>query len=54
MSVHAQLLSCVRLFAALWMGCIDLQAPLSIGFAWKEYWSVLPFAPPGDLPDLGI
>ena len=30
------------------------QAPLSMGFSRKEYWSELPFPPPGDLPDPGI
>ena len=30
------------------------QAPLSMGFSRKEYWSGLPFPPPGDLPDPGI
>ena len=30
------------------------QAPLSMGFPRKEYWSGLPFPPPGDLPDSGI
>ena len=30
------------------------QAPLSIGFSRKEYWSGLPFPFPGDLPDPGI
>ena len=30
------------------------QAPLSMGFSRQEYWSGLPFPPPGDLPDLGI
>ena len=35
---------------------IDLArwAPLSMGFARQEYWSGLPFPPPGDLPDTGI
>ena len=28
-----------------------LQAPLSTGFARQEYWSELPFPPPGDLLD---
>ena len=28
--------------------------PLSMGFLWQEYWSVLPFPPPGNLPDPGI
>ena len=30
------------------------QAPLSTGFPWQEYWSGLPFLPPGDLLDTGI
>ena len=32
----------------------SLQAPLSMGFSWQEYWSRLRFPPPGDLPDPGI
>ena len=35
--------------ATLWT--IDPQAPLSMGFPRQEYWSGLPFPPPGDLPD---
>ena len=27
------------------------QAPLSMGFPRQEFWSGLPFPPPGDLPD---
>jgi len=30
------------------------QAPLSVGFSRQEYWSELPFPPPGDLSDPGI
>ena len=30
------------------------QAPLSVGFFRKEYWSGLPCPSPGDLPDPGI
>ena len=30
------------------------QSSLSIGFPRQEYWSGLPFPPPGDLPDPGI
>ena len=30
------------------------QAPLSMGFSQQEYWSGLPFFPPGDLPDPGM
>ena len=33
---------------------VALQAPLSMGFSGQEYWSVLPFPPPGDLPYPGI
>ena len=33
---------------------IVCQAPLSVGLNQQEYWSVLPFLPPGYLPDLGI
>ena len=42
----------VQLFATLWT--VAHQAPLSMGFSRKEYWSELPFPPPGDLPDPGI
>ena len=30
------------------------QAPLSMGYYRQEYWSGLPFPPPGDLPNPGI
>ena len=30
------------------------QAPLSMGFSRQEYWSGVPFSPPGDLSDPGI
>ena len=30
------------------------QAPLSMGFSRQEYWSELPLAPPGDLPNPGM
>ena len=42
----------VRLFATVWT--VARQAPLSMGFSRQEYWSGLPFASPGDLPDPGI
>ena len=50
--VHAQSLSCVRLFATPWT--VARQAPLSMGFSRQEHWSELPFPSPGDLPDPGI
>ena len=30
------------------------QAPLSMRFSRQEYWSGLPFPPPGELPNPGI
>ena len=33
---------------------VGLQAPLSIGFTRKEFWSVLPFSSSGDLPTQGL
>ena len=48
----AESLSHVQLFATPWT--VAHQAPLSMGFSRQEYWSGLPFPPPGDLPDPGI
>ena len=42
----------VQLFAMLWT--VTHQATLSMGFFRQEYWSGLPFLPPGDLPNPGI
>ena len=39
----------VQLFETLWT--VALQAPLFMGFFRQEYWSGLPFPPPGDLPN---
>ena len=50
--MHAESLQSSQLFATLW--AVACQAPLSIGFSRKEYWSGLPCPPPGDLPDPGI
>ena len=47
-----QSLSRVRLFVTPWN--VTHQAPLSMGFSRQEYWSGLPFPPPGDLPNPGI
>ena len=49
---EVKLLSRVRLFATPWTAAY--QAPPSVGSSRREYWSVLPFASPGDLPDPGI
>ena len=45
-------LSCVQLTAIPWT--VARQAPRSSGFPRQEYWSGLPFPPPGHLPDPGI
>ena len=44
-----KLLSRVPLFVTLWT--VAYQAPPSMGFSRKEYWSGLSFPSPGDLPD---
>jgi len=33
---------------------VALQAPLSMGFSRKKYWSGLPFLSPEDLPNPGL
>ena len=40
------------LFATSWT--VANRAPPSMGFSRQEYWSGLPFPPPGDLLDPGI
>ena len=50
--VKVKSLSRVRLFATPWT--VAHQAPPSMWFSRQEYWSGLPFPPPGDLPDPGI
>ena len=50
---HVQsMLSRVQFFATPWT--VACRAPLSMEFSRQEYWSELPWSPPGDLPDLGI
>ena len=52
---HLFMCSCLRrvqLFATPWAAAH--QAPLSMEFSRQEYWSGLPFLPPGHLPDPGI
>ena len=46
--MKVKLLSRVRLFATRWT--VAHQAPPSMGFSRKEYWSGLPFPSPGNLP----
>ena len=45
------MLSRVQFFATPWT--VARQVPLSMEFSRQEYWSGLPFPPPGDLPDAG-
>ena len=47
-----RMLSRVQFFVTSWT--VAHQAPLSMGFSRQEYWSGLPFLPPGDLPEPGI
>ena len=50
--MRAQSLSHVQLFVTSWT--VARQAPLSMEFSRKEYWSMLPFPSLGDIPDPGI
>ena len=50
--MHVHMFSRVQIFVS--PGTVARQAPLSMGFFREEYWSGLPFPPPGDLPDPGI
>ena len=50
--VKVKSFSRVGLFATPWT--VAYQAPQSVEFSRKEYWSGLPFPSPGDLPNPGI
>ena len=50
--IRIQSFSCVQLFVTPWTTAC--QSPLSMQFSRQEYWSALPFPPPGDLPKSGI
>ena len=52
MVVVMHMRSFVHLFLTPWT--VAHLAPLSMGFSRQEYWSGLPFHPPGDLPNPGI
>ena len=41
----------VQLFATPWT--VTYEALPSMGFSRQEYWTELPFPPPGDLPNPG-
>ena len=51
MKMKVKSLSYVQLFAT--PRALAYQVPPSMGFSRLEYWSVLPFPSPGDLPDPG-
>ena len=51
-NIRARVVSRVRLFATPWT--ITRQAPLPMGCLRQEFWSGLPFPPPGDIPNSGI
>ena len=51
----AYMLSCfshLQLFVTLWT--VACQTPMSMGLSRQEYWSGLPFPPPGELLNPGI
>ena len=50
--MHVFVLSPVQLFVTPWTAAH--QALVSMEFSKQEYWSGLPFPPPGDLPKPGI
>ena len=50
-SVSPSIQSYIFMFSFL---LVPHQAPLSMEFSRQEYWSRLPFPPPGDLPDPAI
>ena len=50
--MHVFVLSPVQLFVTPWTAAH--QALVSVEFSNQEYWSGLPFPPPGDLPNPGI
>ena len=50
--VKVKSLSGVRLFATPWT--VAYHTLPSVGFSRQEYWSWLPFPPPGYLPNPGI
>ena len=46
--------TCMQVSSSATPWTVALQASLSMGLFRQEYWSGLPFLPPGDLPDSGI
>ena len=50
--IHVCVLSCVHVLVTPWT--VAHKTPLSMEFSTQEYWSGLPFLPPGDLPNPAI
>ena len=46
--------SCLVVSNSVTLWTVAYQASLSMRFSRQEYWSRLPFFPPGDLPNPGI
>ena len=57
-SFNSSLCVCAKSLSRVWLCAtpwtIAPQAPLSVEFSRQEYWSGLPFPPPGDLPNPGF
>ena len=52
--LHAYVLSHSHVWLLTTLWTVARQAPLSMRFSRQEYWSGLPFPPPGDLLDPGF
>ena len=52
--VHGACLGISRVWLFVTPWTVAHQAPLSLGFSTQEYWSGLPFPPPGDLSDTEV
>ena len=52
--VCARARACVLTQSCSVLWTVASQAPLSMEFSRLKYWSVMPFPPPGDLPNPGI
>ena len=53
-NIASLILSCSLLSDSVTSWTIAHEAPLFMGYPRQEYWSGLPFPPPGNLPDPGI
>ena len=53
-NIASLMLSCSLLSDSATSWTVAHEAPLFMGYPRQEYWSGLPFPPPGNLPDPGI